>query len=127
MIPEQQSIFAAEILGWKEHPELRWPYSYPHVMGQPREELLIPAFHIDANASLQLVKWMAKQDWNCTAENGLDSTWEITFHKPDYEGSPKEHRGVMYGEERVIYYQPASTFPLAVLGAFLRANGKETE
>lgn len=122
MTPEKQSILAAEILGWRKSP-------FGWVKPQSVELDRLPAFHTDANASLQLVEWMRQRGWNCTQENGLDGTWEVTFHKPDYEGSPKEHRGVIYGQERVIHYQPAPTVPLAVLGAFLgaflRAEGKE--
>lgn len=113
MKPEQQSILAAEILGWTHiirHPEVttgKCPLR--------NDFCTVPAFHSDANAALQLVEWMKTGGpwplflvWN-------SDTGTASFCRDDG------------GEPTVIGTATAGTFQLAVLHAFLRANGKEVE
>ncbi len=111
--PEQQSILAAEILGWKEVSPCHGSECKTWQLGKrivPTQGL--PAFHADANASLMLIEWMAKpENGGCliSVASCVGGGWTATFRSPFRRDVPIH----------------ALTFQLAVLGAFLRANGKE--
>lgn len=110
MTPEQKSILAAEILGWRKREGWFSRWSAP----DGNQWLCPPDFHTDANASLLLVEWMAKP------ENG-----EWVFNAWCY---PRVETSTAYfASNGVTHAENANTLPLAVLGAFLKANGKEIE
>lgn len=123
--PEQLSILAAEVLGWQdvEHRHGRTPDEdaiigwQPPLKTQPQYKFQnkskIPAFHTDANASMQLVEWMAKP------ENG-ELDW---FCRNEADGVLFAFSGKAVPQFEAV----APTLPLATLHAFLRANGKEIE
>ncbi len=115
--PEAMSILAAEILGWTrtEHERGDCQIDIRYVNKDGRCIINLPAFHSDANAALQLVKWIKTSGpwplflvWN-------SDTGTASFCRNDG------------GEPTAIGTATDSTFQLAVLVAFLRANGKEIE
>ncbi len=109
MKPQEQSILAAELLGWKKIP-LPKSMNWGQDAGPDKQWWYIhqlPNFTTDANASLLLVEWMRERgrEFKCDLETGC--MWHVYFTK------------------EITHHFSAETFPLAVLHAFLRANGKE--
>ncbi len=98
--PEQQSILAAELLGWKFEDEMWWSpeKDYPRLVEQ------LPSFNYDANASLLLVEWMKEKHVIRMATIG--GRWHVQIGSFTFS---------------------SDTLPLAILGAFLKANGKDIE
>ena len=141
MTPDAQSMLAAKILGYHAAKQDRmisedkvFSWRLFDGNGIPRSEFCaseeaawnivsIPAFDTDAKAALMLVDWMAKNGWFCELANGLDYTWECSFMRARTAATkPEDISG-----ERELHYIPAQTLPLAILGAFIRAKGKEIE
>lgn len=75
----------------------------------------------DANAAILVVEHMRGRGWNATFENGLDGSWEALFHRPADSETPQEHRGIIQGDDREIYYGAADTLPFAICKSALRA------
>lgn len=98
-----QQIAAAEMLGWEPTPEGSFHPDNP--TGQT-----MPNFHTDANASLQLIEWMREKGWGLHINNDL-KVWRVWFHHSKHDAVEN------FGKE--------DSFPLAILNAFLRANGRE--
>jgi len=134
---EQQSILAAEILGakwylfdsgysWLSFKDLtldianqcsRWKaIDAPEDPGKIVIGDTVPAFHRDANASLQLVEWMGKNGQPVEIKRTSAATVQDKF---------RYYCLCYHDGKRFDCY--SATLPLAVLGAFLRANGKEVK
>ncbi len=116
MTPKQQSILAAEILGW-EKKGCSCGCARPWVAPDAHlgvYEWQLPAFHSDANAALQLVEWMQK-------------TRKLFLVWTSYLGKASFYEKDLFSAPEVVGTATHDSFSLAILGAFLRANGKEVE
>lgn len=120
MTPKAQAVLAAEILGWTDLGIRTSDIESQALHGTPPNTThkpgawVVPDFYTDANTSLMLVEWMEKKGWELESTLRL-GLWSVTFIKL---------RGPKFDYSITV---SASTFPLAVLGAFLKANGKETK
>lgn len=122
-------VACCKILGWKQRLSVP-PYELHMIHGEmtdptaEREGIPCwdspegqyycqsPNFPTNPTAALTLCDWMAERGWGSKHKRYiLPSLWEWTFTKFVTSRQVEEHT------------HTAPTFPLAVTGAFLRANG----
>lgn len=141
MDKKQMRIVIGEHLGWKLVPRLfhnqQWkniptwveskfydckPENYcmaGQVMG-----VLPTDYPSEVNRAVELCAHLAGQGWRCELNNGLDTSWECVFWRPQRLGTPSDNIGNRDGVISEEHYGAGETMAIAICQSFIRAIGK---
>jgi hypothetical protein len=125
---KEKKIAIAVACGYRHIPERPNPGRggglLPEQFQRPGENVRFscPDYPGDANEAITLTVVLAKEGWNCSLNNGLDTTWECEFSRPAQPSTHPDRLCERDGVKVEIHYGTGATVAEAICDAFLNVK-----